>query len=279
MKSYLFPLIENKNELKPCLYSHKYCTSSTFHWNGMTDPGRAPLESCMKHSIKRIVYFNIFLRFVWLLLEGLFNGLDDKLGNALINPEKFLGMLIFYYFLSTGIYAGIKEFHKTQEIPFLLKIAWWCYDLVLPGSFGILILYFTMRKRHYEMTDALYIVNVVSMGVDMFVGRMVLIPGHFPMYIGCVFFGGLFYKEHFGATTEQASVGFVVMLVCYLVLSTVTYARAQITGTNPIEYSKEDLSEVIEPVIPKIPEINNQEEEENLGGEFSSKISWFTNRR
>lgn len=233
-------------------YDGKIGKESTFSWSGLTDPGYTPLTSCQKHAAKRIIWFNLFLRFVCFIVGIVINALDNKLGDAWQNPEKMIGVLICCYLLITFVYAILKEIPKVKEewfdnneVPVPLRFAWWCYDISLPGSFGTLILYFTMRQRHYEMTDGLYILNVVTMGLDMIGGRMVLIPGHFLVwYLIPVTFAGLYYKNHFGATVEQALVGWVVMCTCYFVLSFFTYGRAQCTGTMPITYSSLDLTDI-----------------------------------
>lgn len=249
--AYLFPMAQTRGELALMDYTGRFGKSSTFNWNGMTDPGITPLTSCSKHAGKRIMWFNVFVRFAFIVCGIVLNVLDDKLGDAWKNPEKMIGVLIVCYFVITLVYAILKEnasikdkWFDNQDVPIPLRFAWWCYDMALPGSFGTLILYFQMRQRHYEMTDGVYILNVVLMGLDFALGRMILFPGHFLWYILIVFGAGLFYKNHFNASVEQAVIGFFLMCVWYLVFSWLTYLRAHVTDTWPTTYPEADRADL-----------------------------------
>lgn len=286
MKSYVFPLAKTRSEIRPFLYSGKFGKSS-FSWDGLTDPGITPLNTCKKHAIAQIAYFNIALRFVFIVLSIVFNALDSNVGEFWQNPEKMVGVLIVYYFFVTLIYATLKRFayfkenwFDNRDVPIPLQIAWFCYDIALPSSYGILILYFQMRQRHYQMEDGLYILNVVVMSVDLIGGQMILFPGHIYWYIGVVFFSGIYYKNRFGASIEQALVGFIVLIVCYIIISFVTYLRAQLTDISPATYPESDRNdeESVKMVDvekmgpgPSVSEIQESEEPEIV----SPMKSWF----
>lgn len=259
MKSYLFPLAQTRSEVLYSDYSGRIGLYSTFSWQGMIEPGMTPLSSCKSHALKRIFWFNVFVHFIFFVVGLVLNVLDDRLGEFWLVPEKLIGVMICLYMIITLIYAFLdewpyakKHWFENTNVPFFMKFAWWLYDICLPASFGTLIIYFTMGKQHYEMRDGLYILNVIIMGLDMIFGRMVLVPGHlFPYFMVPVGGACWLYGLHYDTPPDEVLKGYGILIACYIVLSTVTFARARWTGTSPITYDGRDRHEEVYDTLDK----------------------------
>lgn len=194
------------------------------------------------------------------MIIGIFFAAFDFDGDAHKNPEKMTFVFIFIYLVIGMFYGGFKEsadcdesFFVNKEIPWLMRLVWFCYDIGFPSTVASIMIYYTLvpRSNIQNMTERVYIINMVLMGLDFVFGRMVLVPGHLLWYALCMLLPAVGYGIHFNATITQVIVSYFACLAWYVVLSNLTYKRGDFVAKclkrdrDPfmLSYTLEDLVE------------------------------------
>ncbi len=116
-----------------------------------------------------------------------------------VYPHTIIYLLILIYHVTAWALSMLAisqwddYFPQTSTVSFPIRLGWFCYDMALPGSVLNLILYVTLRKDAFSLSDVedpgawnlaaaftlgSVISNMLFMLIDMFLGRMVLFPGH-----------------------------------------------------------------------------------------------------
>jgi hypothetical protein len=234
--SYLFCFVTtNKEVWPPSFYQEKLDENVIFSWSSML---KLPWETSV---LVLSIILPLILRIILFIIGVTFAAIDFD-GEAYKNPEKMVFVMLCLYFGLSTIFCVLKRIANINNInffnntPFVIKFAWFCYDIAIPSAFSTAIIYFSLATDQREMTKRLYGLNLTAAIIEILFNKMILLPNHMLWYNLFVIPYGLYYAYSFNATGSQIFVGFVIIEISYVFVHFITYIRSHFFRCYAITY-------------------------------------------